>query len=69
MYQAVMLRKRKNRHSGFYVKNFESLEKLAKYIMSPVNLGRCYKLRGLTVKEQRIFNYKCYSIDCKENKL
>lgn len=62
MYEAVMLRKCKSLRSGFYIKKFDSLEELAKYIMSVPNVGRCYRARGLTCKEQRILNAKCWSM-------
>ena len=68
MYQAIMLRKRRNPYSGFYIKNFESLDKLAKYIMSPSNLERCYRLKGLSLRKCRILSDKCYSIKYKESK-
>lgn len=62
MYEAVMLRDRRSLRRGFYIKKFDTLEDLAKYIMSVPNVGRCYRLRGLTCKEQRIFNTKCWSV-------
>lgn len=62
MYEAVMLRKRRSFRGGFYIKKFDTLEELAKYIMSPFNCGRIYKVRDLTHKEYRILNSKCWSI-------
>lgn len=62
MYEAVMLRKRRSLHRGFYIKKFDSLEELAEYIMSPNNLERYYRARGLTRKEQWILTNKCLSM-------
>lgn len=62
MYDVVMLRNHKNIRSGFYIKEFGTLEELSKYIMSPNNLERCYRIRGLTRKEQLILNTKCWSV-------
>ena len=62
MYEAVMLRKRRSFRRGFYIKKFDTLEELARYIMSPFNCGRVYRVRGLTHKEHRILNIKCWSI-------
>ena len=62
MYEAVMLRKRKSLRCGFYIKKFDTLEELANYIMADHNVGRCYRVRGLTGKEQRILNSKCWSV-------
>lgn len=62
MYEAVMLRKRRSFRRGFYIKKFDSLEELANYIMAVNNVGRCYRVRGLTRKEQRILNNKCWSV-------
>lgn len=63
MYEAVMLRKCKSLRRGFYIKKFDTLEELAKYIMSPFNCRRVYRTRGLTLKERRILNTKCWSIE------
>lgn len=62
MYEAVMLRDRRSLRRGFYIKKFDTLEELANYIMADRNVGRCYRLRGLTCKEQRILNTKCRSL-------
>lgn len=62
MYEAVMLRKRRSFRRGFYIKKFDTLEELARYIMSPYNCGRIYRTRGLTLKEMRILDSKCWSI-------
>ena len=62
MYEAVMLRKRRSFRRGFYIKKFDTLEELANYIMAVNNVGRCYRVRGLTHKEQRILNNKCWSV-------
>ena len=62
MYEAVMLRQRKSLRCGFYIKKFDTLEELANYIMAVHNIGRCYRVRGLTRKEQRILNNKCWSV-------
>ena len=62
MYEAVMLRQRKSLRCGFYIKKFDTLEELANYIMAVNNVGRCYRVRGLTRKEQRILNNKCWSV-------
>ena len=62
MYEAVMLRKRRSFRRGFYIKKFDTLEELANYMMAVHNVGRCYRIRGLTRKEQRILTQKCWSI-------
>ena len=62
MYEAVMLRKRKSLRCGFYIKKFDTLEELANYIMAVNNVGRCYRVRGLTRKEKQIFYTKCRSV-------
>lgn len=62
MYEAVMLRDRRSLRREFYIKKFDTLEELANYIMADRNVGRCYRLRGLTCKEQRILNTKCRSL-------
>ena len=62
MYEAVMLRKCKSLRRGFYIKKFDTLEELANYIIAVHNVERCYRVRGLTLKEQRILNTKCWSI-------
>lgn len=62
MYEAVMLRKRKSLRCGFYIKKFNTLEELAKYMMSPSNIRKCYRTRGLTRKEQRTLYDKCWSV-------
>ena len=67
MYEAVMLRKRKSLRCGFYIKKFDTLEELANYIMAVNNVGRCYRVRGLNRKEQRILNNKSWSIYQKSN--
>ena len=63
MYEAVMLRERRSLRSGFYIKKFDTLEELANYIMAVHNVGRCYRTRGLTRKEQRTLTNKCWSIE------
>ena len=67
MYEAVMLRQRKSLRCGFYIKKFDTLEELANYMMAVNNVGRCYRVRGLTRKEQRILTNKCWSILQKSN--
>lgn len=62
MYEAIMLRKRRSFRRGFYIKKFDTLEELANYIIAVHNVGRCYRTRGLTRKEQRILTQKCWSI-------
>lgn len=68
MYEAIMLRKRRSFRRGFYIKKFDTLEELANYIMAVHNVGRCYRTRGLTLKEKRILNTKCWSIYKKMNR-
>ena len=62
MYEVVMLRQRKSLRCGFYIKKFDTLEELANYIMAVNNVGRCYRVRGLTRKEKQIFYTKCRSV-------
>lgn len=62
MYEAVMLRNRRSLRYGFYIKKFNTLEELAKYMMSPSNVGKCYRTRGLTRKEQQTLYDKCWSV-------
>ena len=62
MYEAVMLRKRKSLRCGFYIKKFDTLEELVNYIMAVHNIGRCYRIRGLTLKDKQIFYTKCRSV-------
>ena len=68
MYEAVMLRKYKSFCHGFYIKKFNTLEELANYIMAAHNIKRCYRIRGLTIKEHRILNMKCWSIKKRINR-
>lgn len=68
MYEAVMLRKYRSFRRGFYIKKFNTLEELAKYIMLPFNYLRVHRIRGLTSKEMRILHSKCWSIERKDVK-
>ena len=54
MYEAVMMRDRTSIRHGFYVKKFDDLESLVKYITLPHKAGRRYRMRGLSRKEKLI---------------
>ena len=62
MYEAVMMRDRTSIHHGFYVKKFDDLESLVKYITLPPNAGRLYRMRGLSRKEKLIYYHKCFAV-------
>lgn len=62
MYVAVMLRKCRSLRRGFFIKEFDTLEELARYTMLPFNCERVYRIIGLTLKEKQILNTKCWSI-------
>lgn len=68
MYEAVMFRKYKSSCRGFYIKKFNTLEELAKYITLLSNYLRVHRIRGLTSKEMRILNDKCWSIERKDSR-
>lgn len=62
MYRAIMSRKNSSVRHGCYIKKFDTLEDIAKYIISSYNHERCYRLIGLTFKEEQILISKCRAL-------